>query len=120
MKGLFSAAAATTAAVALLVGCGHKGSELSAAELKAFDSAPAETKQMWVAALGASKTNDYVGGQTLFYKLLGGDLSPEQRAVVSKESTALNERLYAAFEKGDPEAKKAIEELRQNQANRPR
>jgi hypothetical protein len=114
--GLVSA----VAALSLLSGCGEKTGKLSSAELKSFDSAAPEMKQIWTTALEVSKTNDYFGGQTLFSKLLTGELTPEQRSAVSKASTELNARLYAAFEKGDPEAQKAIQELRSNPPNRPR
>ena len=121
MKTLLRGGAGFVAALALFTGCAQKtGTQLSSADLKAFDSAAPEVKQMWSSALEVSKTNDYVGGQTLFYKLLSGELSPEQRAAVGKASTDLNNRLYAAFEKGDPQAQKAIQEMRSNPPNRPR
>ena len=121
MKTLLRGLTGFVAALSLLCGCGQKtGTQLSSAELKAFDSAPPEIKQMWSTALEVSKTNDYVGGQTLFYKLLSGELSPDQRSAVSKASTDLNTRLYAAFEKGDPQAQKAIQEMRANPPNRAR
>ena len=116
MKGLFSAAISVCLlSVLLLSGCAKGGSQqLSASDLKAFDSAAPDMKQMWSTALEASKTNDYVGGQLLFGKLLAMELSPAQRDAVSKESTALNQRLYDAFSKGDPAAQKAMQELRAN------
>jgi hypothetical protein len=116
MKGFFSAVVALSVALGFLAGCSKNASQqLSAADLKAFDAAAPELKQIWSVALEASKTNDYAGGQILFTKILNQELSPAQRDAVSKESTALNQRLYAAFEKGDPAAQKAIEELRKHQ-----
>ena len=122
MVRFFRAAAAFSAALTLLLGCGHQsGSQkLTDSELKALDAATPEIKQMWSAALEASKTNDYAGGMLLLNKLLTQDLSPAQREAVSKQSTALKQRLDAAVDKGDPEARKALEELRQSAPNRPR
>jgi len=121
MKGLFWAVSVFTVSLFFFIGCGNKaGGKLSSADLKVFDSAPEEVKQMWTRALEASKTNDYVGGATLLNQLLSGDLTPQQRDVVSRESTSLNSRLYGAVEKGDPEAQKAVQELRRNAPNRPR
>ena len=122
MKALLRGLAGALTALALFGGCGGKtgAAKLSSAELKSFDSAPAELKQTWSNALEAAKSNDYVAGQTLFMKLLSEELTPQQRDAVSKASTDLNARLYAAFEKGDPGAQKAIQELRSNPPNRPR
>ena len=121
MKSRLCAAFVFSLVLTLVAGCGHKGSQkLSSNDLKAFDSAPAEVKQVWLMAVEASKTNDYVGGQTLFHRLLNQELTPEQKDAVSKESTALNQRLYDAFDKGDAAAVKAVEELRRNPPNRQR
>jgi hypothetical protein len=103
----------------LLTGCGHKtGGELSSAEKAAFDQAPADLKAQWTAALEAGGTNDYVSAQTLLYGLLNQTLSPEQKQAVGKALSSLNDRLYSALDKGDPDAQKAIEELRRNPPSR--
>jgi hypothetical protein len=105
--------------LAFVVGCHHSASgELSSAEVHAFDQAAPDLKQIWMTALEASKTNDYVGAQTMLYGLLNQNLSPDQKNAVTKESTALNDRLYAALEKGDPAAQKAMEDLRKNPPGR--
>jgi hypothetical protein len=75
---------------------------------------------MWQVGLAASRTNDYVGGQTILFKLMNLDLTPEQREAVNRETTALNQRLYAAVDKGDPAAQKAMQELRANPPTRQR
>ena len=105
----------------LLTGCGHKTGvpQLSPADKAAFDQAPADLKGQWTAALEAGDKNDYVGAQTLLYGLLNQTSSPEQKQAVSKELSLLNDRLYSALGKGDPEAQKAMEELRRNPPNRP-
>jgi tRNA A37 N6-isopentenylltransferase MiaA len=106
--------------LAFLTGCGQKtAGELSSAEKRAFDQAPAELKAQWTAALEAGGTNDYVSAQTLLYGLLNQTLSQEQKQAVGKALSSLNDRLYSALDKGDPEAQKAIEELRRNPPNRP-
>lgn len=75
---------------------------------------------MWTAATEAARTNDYVGAQNLLFGLLNAQtLSAEQKAAVSKEIGTVNDQLYAAFDKGDPAAQKAVEELRRNPPNRP-
>ena len=107
--------------LAPLTSCGHKTGveQLSPADKRAFDQAPADLKTQWTAALQAGETNDYVGAQTLLYGLLNQTLSPEQKQAVGKGLSSLNDRLYSALAKGDPEAQKAIEELRRNPPNRP-
>jgi hypothetical protein len=57
---------------------------------------------------------------TLYYSLMREDLTPEQQAIVAKLSTSLNDRMFAAADKGDPAAKAAVQELRQHAPNRPR
>ena len=107
-------------AILLLVGCSKKQGvgELTDADTKAFDSAPADVKQTWTTALEASKSNDYVGAQTLLYGLLAQNLSPDQKQAVTKASTLVNQRLYDGVEKGDPAALKAMEDMRRNPPGR--
>lgn len=108
------------AALLLAAGCGKQTGGLSPNEKQAFDSASPEVKQNWEMALAAGQTNDYVASLTLFGRLLSREMSPEQKNAASKEMTAVNERMFAAAQKGDQAARKAIEELRRNPPNRPR
>jgi hypothetical protein len=109
------------AAVLLCGGCKKSGSGgPAAAEIKAFDTAAAEVKQLWLAAVAADHTNDYAGGITLYYTLMRENLTPAQQEVVAKVSTGLKQRMSDAAEKGDPAAKAAVQELRQHAPNRPR
>lgn len=111
----------STACLVLLIGCGEKKlGQLTSAEAKAFDQAPAEAKQQWTSAVEATRTNDYVGAQTLLFGLLNQELSTDQKAAVQKQMGIVNDNLYAALEKGDPEAQKAMDELRRNPPNRPK
>jgi len=105
----------------LLTACHDKGSrELSSAEAKSFDQAPAEIQKMWAAAVQAAQTNDYVGAENLLYGLLNAQqLSPDQKAAVSKKLGEVNDEMYASLSKGDPNAQKAVEELRRNPPFRP-
>jgi hypothetical protein len=107
------------AAVLLCGGCKKSSSGgLSAAEIKAFDTAAAEVKQVWQAALQADGTNDYTGALTLYSALLRENLTPAQSEVVAKASTILNQRMFSAAQKGDPAAQAAVQELRHRAPNR--
>ncbi len=109
------------AATLLFGGC-KKGSSAgpAPAEVKAFEAAAPEVKQVWQAALDADRTNDYGKGLSLYYSLLGGNLTPEQRDAVARLSTDLKQRMSDAAAKGDATAQAALQELRQRSAGRPR
>jgi hypothetical protein len=109
------------AAVLLCGGCKKSSSGgLTAAEIKAFDTAVPDVKQIWQAALQADGTNDYTGAITLYSALLGENLTPAQSEVVAKTSTSLNQRMFSAAQKGDPAAQAAVQELRHHAPNRQR
>jgi len=101
------------------VGCGKNIAGPTAKDLKAFDSAPSEVKQMWDKASEADKTNDYATAETLLYAILRSEPSPDQREAATRKLTAVTQRLDSALEKGDPAAQAALEELRRNPPNRP-
>jgi hypothetical protein len=109
-------------AVALICsGCGKAApTPPGTAEIKAFDKAPPEVKELWQAALAADGTNDYARGITLYYGLMREELTPEQQAVVAKASTNLKQRMDDAAQKGDAAAQAAEQELRQHAPGRPR
>ena len=73
---------------------------------------------MWTLAVEASKTNDYVTAYNMLYSLGSQNLSPDQKQAVTKQTTALNDRMLAGVEKGDPAAQKALEDLKRNPPNR--
>ncbi len=106
----------------VVVGCGKKTSStsLTDGDMKAFDSAPAELKQIWVSATEAARTNDYVGAETMLFMLIRQDISEAQKQVANRQIGAVHQRLLAAVEKGDPDAQKALQELQQNPPNRRR
>jgi hypothetical protein len=104
--------------VLIVAGCGGKSSAPTANDLKAFDTASPDVKQMWQKALEADKSNDYAAAQTLLYALLRTEPTAEQREAVSHRLTAVTQRFNDALDKDDPAAKAALEELRRNPPNR--
>jgi hypothetical protein len=120
MRSCWRAGLVFFSGVFLLCGCGHKVPDgISNADKQAFDSAPPELKEVWLKGLEAFNTNDYATAQNLFYSLLNQELSPAQKQAVANETTIVMNRLYSGAEKGDPDALKALEELRRNPPNRP-
>ena len=120
MRTLFAISLAL-AAVLLCGGCKKNGAAgPTAAEIKAFDTATSEVKQVWQAALQADGTNDYTGALTLYSALLRENLTPAQSEVVARVSTSLNQRMFSAAQKGDPAAQAAVQELRHRAPNRQR
>lgn len=100
------------AALLGFIGCGHSGGALSAKDEAAFDQASPEIKQMWTKASEAAKADNYTTAYNLYYELVNMGLTPEQKATLTKANTALNDRLMAALEKGDPNAQKALQEMK--------
>ena len=85
----------------VLCGCGSNGKN-------SFQSAPPEIKQAWEKAKSADKANNYLAASEAYTALFETKLSPEQTAAAQEARTAMNERMYAAAEKGNAEAIKAI------------
>ena len=96
------------AAVLAAAGCGERGVSLSSAQSKAFDGAPAETRQIWEKALAAEKAKDYVAAQTAFASLGQMFLSDQQHKVLDDERAAFGQRLTQAADKNDPAAIEAL------------
>lgn len=102
-------------------GCRRGGSnEVSSKEQHAFDKATPELAQSWAAAVGAAKTNDYFGAETLLHQLLRQDLTAQQKQAAEHQLTIVVERLNAALDRGDPAAKAALDQLHSNPPNRMR
>ena len=120
MRSIFTISLAA-AAVLLFGGC-KKGSSPgpAPAEIKAFEAATPEFKQVWQAALDADRTNDYGKGLILYYSLLRENLTLEQRDAAARLSTSLKQRMSDAAQKGDAAAQAAVQEFRQRAPNRPR
>ena len=120
MKSIFMISLAV-ATVLVVGGCKQSSSTgPGAAEVKAFETATPEVKQIWQTALEADHTNDYAKGLTLYYSLLSENLTPEQREAVGKLSTGLKQRMSDAAEKGDASAQAAVQQLQQRAPGRPR
>lgn len=90
-------------------GCGDKSAKLTATEANAFATAPAELKQQWDKALAADKAKDYLTAQTLLDGLMQQPLNEAQKAALEKERADFGTRLWAAAEKNNPDAIKAVQ-----------
>ena len=105
------------ALAAVIAGCGQKKQALPA-QTSAFDSASPEIQAQWRKASSAAQTNGYeIAVLTLREMQARSDLTGEQRAAVDNLSTSVNDRLSEAAEKGDANAKQALEDIRQNWRN---
>ena len=95
-----------------LAGCTKSTPGITSEQRSAFDSAPAEIKKMWQDALAADKVNDYTRVQALLLDLQTKEMSKEQQQALVDEFDAYGQRLLAAAEKGNPDAKNALDDWR--------
>jgi hypothetical protein len=109
-----------TSIVFVLAGCGDKRKDSTVTNTQAFANSPVEVSQAWEKALQAEKSNDYVTAETSLYWLTRQSLTPDQKQAVDHQLTTVNARLTEALEKGDPAARAALQELRNNPPNRQR
>jgi hypothetical protein len=116
LKTLIQYASLVVVSTALFCGCGQGKSKVDSADLKVFDSAPAELKDLWLQSQAAAGTNDYVQAMLALRALMQRELSPEQRAAVETTMGAYDAKLSRAAARGDAEAKKAQETLRSTDA----
>lgn len=94
----------------IAVGCG-RGVSPSAAN-KAFDTAPPAVKATWEKALAAGKTNDYAMSITLLRSLrTEPSMTPKQLEALTDTTAAITEKMMDAANRGDADAKKAMEDL---------
>jgi hypothetical protein len=97
----------------LLVGCSKSAVSVGDAKSKLFDNADPAIKASWNAGLSALKTNDYALAITTFQQLLAQpNLTAEQGQAVADTFATASEQMSAAAAKGDPNAKKAMEDLK--------
>jgi len=101
------------ALVALVASCSKSPTSIGGMST-VFDSAPAAVKESWSQAVASARTNDYVGATILLLGLRKQDLTPEQSAAVEVSLKTVTEAMYEAADRGDPAAKKAIEELKKH------
>jgi hypothetical protein len=81
---------------------------------QAFQAASAEVKARWQEATEAVATNNYATAVLTLRKLqMDPSLTPEQLTIVGNQMMSFTEKLAIAEQKGDPDAKKAMEEIRQ-------
>jgi hypothetical protein len=100
-------------ALLALSACNKSAAPAPGQQAQAFQSATPQNQADWGLALEASKTNDFVVAMLTLRKLQGqADLTPEQRAAVKDRMTEVNDQMAAAVQKGDPDAIKAMEEIR--------
>lgn len=109
---------AWVAALVLTAGCSQHAAKLSAEESQAFDSAPAEVKQLWDKALTADQARDFVAAQTALTSLDKMILSDAQRKALNAETTDFQLRLMAAVDKQDPKAVQAVQEINRSRNTR--
>jgi len=109
-------ATATLLALGLaLIGCGKSASSKMAAGAKAFETASPALKDDWSKILAAANSHDYTTAILTCRKLQAfTELTPEQRAAVNDTMTAVNNQFTAAVAKGDADALKALQDLRQH------
>ncbi len=115
---LFSKAYAACLAVVLFAnGCGSGGGSTSSAS---FDQAVPEIKADWDKAVAADKANDYFTASINYAKLINQEskLTSKQFENALTASRELSQRMMAAAEKGDAEARAAQVKLMTSQQRR--
>lgn len=100
-------------AVLTLLGCSKSGpaKDIGAS---AFDSAPADVKQLWTDAMTAWKNHRYADAATSFVSLQGksASLSSQQTDALTKAVDEFGQEAFAAANKGDAGATEAVKALR--------
>jgi hypothetical protein len=100
------------AAAFLLAACARQPFAEQALRSKAFDSAEPALKELWLTAVSALQTNDYVGPQLILFNLRARpDLTPEQRSVAEQTLKTVSGRMFEAAGRGDAKALAAMKEL---------
>jgi outer membrane protein assembly factor BamD (BamD/ComL family) len=96
------------------IGCSSKdASKASDSQDKLFTSANPAIKELWTKGKMAIKANDYLGASGLLNQLQAQtELNPDQAKAVTELVTSFNTAMFAAADKGDTNALKAIQELR--------
>jgi Tfp pilus assembly protein PilV len=110
LKDLFTLLRIGAAALLfIIVGCKKQ----SADPAQAFQTANPEILVRWQQAMEATKTNNYVTAVLSLRKLqMDTSLTSEQQTAVTEQMAFVNQNLSAAEQRGDPDAKKAMEEIR--------
>jgi hypothetical protein len=98
--------------VAVITGCGDTASTVTADNMKAFESAPAEVQQAWRTALAASATNGYVLAVTTLRGMAAQQLSVPQIEAVQAAMRSISGKLTDAVARGDAAAIAAEKEIK--------
>jgi hypothetical protein len=106
--------------LALCAGCKKDPLKMTTSEANAFGSATPEIKQLWDAALEADKTNGYMTAEVCLYNIFRPEATEEQKSAAGKKLAEIHQRLLALVEKGDADAKAALQEMQKNPPNRQR
>lgn len=94
----------------LFAGCGRPDAAAAfASHSDLFSSG--QLKEDWDIAMTAMKTNGYVTAETTLNKMRTENPTAEQLNAINHAIKAINDQLYAAAEKGDANASKALKEL---------
>ena len=111
--GRLLAVISTLVAVGMLSSCSRSGPSNSISS-SAFDSAPAEVKKIWTDGMAAWKGHRYQEAATSFASLQNGatNLSPQQKEDLTRAVDEFGQEAFAAANKGDAEATKAVQTLR--------
>jgi hypothetical protein len=100
----------------LLAGCGANPQSAASHGDKAFQSATPEVRSAWQTAAASLKTNNFaLALDTLKHLHAVPSLTQDQMKAIETTATATSDKMYAAANAGDANAKKSIEELRQLQ-----
>jgi hypothetical protein len=114
LRATFCVTAGLVAVVAS--GCSKSAATVGSGNARLFASADASVKADWNAAMSAFKTNGYAAAIVALGRLSEHkNLSAEQFAAVKQTAAAISDQMWTAANKGDPDAVRAISELRKIQ-----
>jgi len=105
--------------IVALFGCSKSGPSKDVSS-SAFDSAPADVKQLWSDGMGAWKNHRYAEAATNFVSLQAksSSLSPQQTDALTKAVDEFGQEAFAAANKGDAGATEAVKALRGSSGRR--
>ena len=108
-----SAAAVSIILLALFAGGCSKSGPSGNISSSAFDSAPAETKQLWTDAMSAWKSHHYPDAANKFVSLqtTTTNLSQQQKDELTKAVDEFGQEAFKKANDGDAEATKAVQAL---------
>lgn len=100
-------------AIFMLCGCSRRGPSNNISS-SAFDSAPADIKQLWSEGMNAWKSRHYPEAAKNFVSLgAKAGLSPQQADELAKARDEFGQEAFTAADKGDKAATEAIMILRE-------